>query len=233
MKYNININQLVLSKYRDFDLVDCAILDYLIVLGGSQNPRVTEMRIDGYTWVDYQRLIDDNPLLRITSKGAITKRMQKLVDAGFIKTKEIRKNGHKLIYFMLTSLVDTLFIQMNRDAEPIHSGEKPIHENEPIIILNNNNTKYNNKERGQCAEIPNNINKDAWSEWVAYRKEIRKKMTDRTCKMQWRLLGKYDFATQKQIIEKSITNGWTGLFEPKGQPAKIDNKILDKYKAYE
>ena len=59
-----------------------------------------------------------------------------------------------------------------------------------------------------------------WNEWVSYRKEIRKKMTPRTIKMQKAMLGKYTRAEQKIIIEKSIQNGWAGLFELKGNEKK-------------
>lgn len=51
-----------------------------------------------------------------------------------------------------------------------------------------------------------------WDEWVNYRQEIRKKMTDSTVSKQAKLLNQYPPETQQAIINQSIQNGWTGLF---------------------
>ena len=132
MKYTIYINQKELSK-TDFDLVDGAILDYLYFICNSTNEKIEEQRINGYTWVDYSKIIDDNPLLRIKSKGALSKRVKQMEELGFIKLNEIRKNGHKLKYFALTKKSDSLFTQT---LDPIHQNENPILENENPILLN-------------------------------------------------------------------------------------------------
>ena len=144
MKYTIYINQKELCK-TDFDLVDGAILDYLYFICNSKNEKINKQRINGYTWVDYNKILIDNPLLRIKSKGALSRRVKKMEDTGFIKSIERRKNGHKLKYFALTKKSNSLFTQTH---DPIHEKENPIHlnsypidENEPI----NTNKDYTNK----------------------------------------------------------------------------------------
>ena len=77
MKYTIYINQKELSK-TDFDLVDAAILDYLYFICNSKNEKIEKQRINGYTWVDYNKILTDNPLLRIKSKGALSRRIKKI-----------------------------------------------------------------------------------------------------------------------------------------------------------
>ena len=146
MKYTIYINQKELSK-TDFDLVDCTILDYLYFICNSKNEKIEEQRINGYTWVDYNKILSDNPLLRIKSKGALSRRVKKMENSGFIKLIERRNNGHKLKYFALTKKSDSLFIQSNN---PIHQKENPIHlnsfpidENEPISTIKD----YTNKNK--------------------------------------------------------------------------------------
>lgn len=54
----------------------------------------------------------------------------------------------------------------------------------------------------------------AWNSWIAYRKEIKKKLTHSTIDKQFAEMKKW--GEQKAIlsIELSITNGWQGLFEP-------------------
>ncbi len=146
MKYTIYINQKELSK-TDFDLVDCTILDYLYFICNSKNEKIEEQRINGYTWVDYNKILSDNPLLRIKSKGALSRRVKRMENSGFIKLIERRNNGHKLKYFALTKKSDILFTQTN---DPIHEKENPIHlnsypidENEPISTIKD----YTNKNK--------------------------------------------------------------------------------------
>ena len=42
-----------------------------------------------WTWINYRTLLDDMPLLEINSPGALTPRIKKIEEAGFIKTKII------------------------------------------------------------------------------------------------------------------------------------------------
>lgn len=83
---------------------------------------------------------------------------------------------------------------------------------------------YNKKE--SIFEIPENINKQSWNEWVSYRGEIKKKMTPATIKAQIKLLKDFSFDEQSEIINKSIANGWTGLFPPKTRI--ITKSIIEK-----
>ena len=136
MKYTIYINQKELSK-TDFDLVDGAILDYLYFICNSKNEKIEEQRINGYTWVDYNKILIDNPLLRIKSKGALSRRVKKMEDTGFIKLK----------YFALTKKSNSLSIQSNNpileNENPIHLNTYPIDENEPISTIKD----YTNKDK--------------------------------------------------------------------------------------
>jgi DNA-binding transcriptional regulator GbsR (MarR family) len=145
MKYNIFINQKEMSK-TDFDLVDGAILDYLYCICNSKNIKIEEQRINGYTWVDYNKLLNDNPLLRMKSKSALSRRVKKMENTGFIKIFVRRSNGHKLNYFFLTKKLDSLFTEREKPirekskpirekSKPIREKVKPIRENEPISTI--------------------------------------------------------------------------------------------------
>ena len=136
MKFKIFINQRALSK-SNLDLIDATILDYLFFICNSANLKIENQRIKGHTWVDFNKIIKDNPLLRIKSKGAITNRIKKLKLNGFIETLEKRKNGHKFLYFKLTDKTFSLY-----DAtEPIHIDSEPIHNYELINTINDNTIK--------------------------------------------------------------------------------------------
>jgi len=208
MKYNININQLVLAE-TELDLIDAAILDYLITFCNSKNEKIEKRRVDGLTPVDYDHLISEMPLLKINSRGALTPRIKKIESAGFIIVKRVNNQNN---FICLTSKVDELFTKLNSSVhETKQLKPKAVHNGEPIIILDNNYTKE--------YSLPAWLDKQCWDRWVTYRKSIRKKMSEDTIKSQLAFLEKNkDF--YKEIIEQSIFHGWTGLFVVKGGQKK-------------
>lgn len=64
--------------------------------------------------------------------------------------------------------------------------------------------------------LPQWLNQEAWSEWVQFRKEIKKKLVPTTINRQLKFLEKHK-EDHVLIIEQSIMNGWTGLFILKQQ----------------
>ena len=144
MKYNININQSVLAS-TSLDIVDCAILDWLVAFCNSTNAHVQKYRDDnGYTWVSYSILLRDMPLLRIKAKSALSKRIKNIKDAGFVDT--YIKNGDRL-FVKLTPLIDTLVFSTVHQNEhhrspketlPFAKTNATVRENEPTIIQDYN-----------------------------------------------------------------------------------------------
>lgn len=65
--------------------------------------------------------------------------------------------------------------------------------------------------------LPDFIDGAVWSEWMKYRREIKKTLKPTTIKHQLKQLQKYhdNGHDANQIIRASIAQGWTGLFEPK------------------
>ena len=224
MKYSVYINQKELSK-TDFDLVDGAILDYLYFICNSKNEKIEKQRINGYTWVDYNKILTDNPLLRIKSKGALSRRIKKIKASGFIKVMIRRKNGHKLLYFQMTEKVDTLFISMNNPIHekenPIHFENNPIHEDEPISTIKDNTIKnYSIKIRKKhsfiiptikeinsyCLERENNLDAEHFFDFYKSKdwKVGENKMKDwRACVRNWEKNSKkWDKGTSKKEYSK-------------------------------
>lgn len=145
MKYQININQLVLAD-TELDLIDAAILDYLIFYCGSVSPKIEKQRktFDGekYTWIDYKSLIKDMPILHIKSKGALTPRIKRIEGEGYVTT--VLENGTRL-FVKVNARVDELFIKMNAPKEEAFTKMNgTVHENEPIHNTSDNNTIDNN-----------------------------------------------------------------------------------------
>ncbi|CAB5178785.1 Helix-turn-helix domain containing protein [uncultured Caudovirales phage] len=57
----------------------------------------------------------------------------------------------------------------------------------------------------------------AWFRWVDYRKEIKKTLKQSSVDLQWKQFILWGENKSIDSINQSITNGWTGLFEPKTQ----------------
>lgn len=91
MKYSISINQAVLAKTK-LDLKDCAILDYLKDFCSVEDRKIKRLtfteknREYRYTWINFNHLIKEMPLLRLKGKASISERMANLSKEGFIKT---------------------------------------------------------------------------------------------------------------------------------------------------
>lgn len=63
------------------------------------------------------------------------------------------------------------------------------------------------------------INVDAYEEWVEYRKEKRKPLSDLAKKKVINRLAKHDFATQQRMVDRAIENDWQGLHDI--EPEKV------------
>ncbi|MCF7819892.1 MAG: hypothetical protein K9M44_00270 [Candidatus Pacebacteria bacterium] len=125
MKYNININQIVLSQTR-LDIIDGAILDYLYYLCSSRNKRVEEKRKNGYTWVNFNYLMEEMPMLGIKSKSRISERIRKIAKEGFLRTM---RDGNKF-YVELTEKIDEVFVKTNDLSPPSQFTIPTVRQNE-------------------------------------------------------------------------------------------------------
>jgi hypothetical protein len=65
-----------------------------------------------------------------------------------------------------------------------------------------------------------------WAEWIACRKENRHPLNENTQLRQLRFLSRFEPSVAIQVLDTSMTNGWTGLFAPKGNQPK-QNQSLD------
>ena len=61
---------------------------------------------------------------------------------------------------------------------------------------------------------------DAWFSWLDYRKEIKKALKPSTIESQFKQFILWGEQKSVDSIKNSITNGWTGLFEPRQQYKK-------------
>ena len=117
MKYTIIINQLALQQLApDLDLIDATILDFLIHFCSADNENIAKMTFSEggttrkFTWINFKHLMRELPILKIKSKSAISKRIQRIDKAGFIKIRqEFGSKGR--LYVRLTEKIQNLFFK--------------------------------------------------------------------------------------------------------------------------
>ena len=109
-----------------------------------------------------------------------------------------------------------------RDTEPKGTQNKPIKKEK---------TKKSDFDAITC-DLPKAINEQAWREWAGFRKTDKKKaITLSAAQKQIDLLSRYDYETQQDIINQSISSDYQGLFPPKNQAraqAGIRSRTLEQ-----
>jgi len=91
------------------------------------------------------------------------------------------------------------------------------------------------KDKKENLELPNWLDKNSWTKWVQFRKEIKKPLTPTTIQAHLKFLEKNRYE-QKEIINQSINGSWQGLFEVKKTKqykslAQRNDEAIDKYLA--
>lgn len=136
MKYNININQLALSK-SGLDLKDCAIIEYIKGWFSVDDKKVKTLVIseDGYNykyiWINFNTMIKDMPLLGIKQKASISERLAKIEKKGFIK-RYLAPDGN--LYVRILPKVKTT------EFESVSLNERGVRDDEhnPLVKTNDN-----------------------------------------------------------------------------------------------
>jgi hypothetical protein len=162
MKYNININQKAIAETK-LDIIDASILDYVIFYCKSINKKIEKQRIKDeegeWTWINFEVLLKDMPLLKIKSRGALTPRIRKIEEAGYITLKRI---VNQKLFIKLTDKTDELFIEVNRAVhadeqkeEKSCSRRRTNNNTNNIDIYNNTNIISEDKPRNKEQELLN------------------------------------------------------------------------------
>jgi hypothetical protein len=96
----------------------------------------------------------------------------------------------------------------------------------PVSVNESESVSVNESGKKEILNFPDNLNtdnfKDIWNRWLIFRCEIKHKITPSIQQAQFKMLSKYSEPVAIRMIENSITNGWQGLFEIKGN-IKVNN----------
>jgi hypothetical protein len=167
MKFSIYVNQFGVFNaglVDKTDLVDWALLDYV----ADWQLKNKSVKLDEHVWINYRTLMDQMPLLKLNSKGAVSNRIAKLKDLGLITTvtdQDLR------IYLKVTELyLDSVkFISekdlvkdpnegsselpgVHSDERGVHDGERGVHHGEHSLNYKMKQQELNTKEKNTKKE---------------------------------------------------------------------------------
>jgi hypothetical protein len=229
MKYNININQKGLEFDKEITLREAAVLDWLHTFAGTNNYKINSNKVDGWTWVSCQYLVDDMPLLRIQTRSGGSKLLNRLEQLGYI---EIKREPQKLS-FKCTPKMDDLYVSVSAGNQGVSTR------NQKCIPQDTYNNTNNNTKSLDTSTLIESNNKDmkletksdkerlisgvygAWIKMASATLDIDEKDVDKSTLMRsvsyaikreedWKLedfksLFKYFFADEKMAFEKKLS----------------------------
>jgi hypothetical protein len=130
MKYFLGINQkLWFEQFPDADLETAAIFDFIRDFCATPSDKIKRLpHPDGwYTWINYDKIIEELPMLHFKSKGSISPRVEKLKKCGLIKTYQAPERS---MYVMVTEKASELVFD---DTVQLH--EQGVHADEQGVQL--------------------------------------------------------------------------------------------------
>lgn len=91
-----------------------------------------------------------------------------------------------------------------------------------------NSESYSNKEPDKSArqaalcagDLHGSLPREAWEEWLAYRRERKLPMSPRALRLHLKALQPYSTDIQRSMIESSIASGWKAIYPPRGKGGK-------------
>jgi hypothetical protein len=138
-----------------------------------------------------------------------------LEELGFIKI--IKSSNWDCYKYQIHKKAHVCGEPLDGSVTPNDVCETPLNDGRgrPQLKEEVNKKKEINKESDN--NLPDWLDKEAWSEFLQHRQDIKKPLSDLARKNNLKVLERNkDY--QSEIIGNTIRNRWTGLFEPKGKP---------------
>jgi hypothetical protein len=192
-----------------------AVLVYIALSRHADNDEQT-------CWPSMETIAEE---IGIKSRNTVAKGIKTLQKFGMIEVQQSKKvdgTHNNNVYTLLSK-------KHWKDAEEGVLLARKVLE-KPVVLKQGDSvqismqvTEHPQPEAAEMASHCPWLNKEAWDEWVVYRKEIKKKLTPTTIKQQLKFLEEHQ-ADHVAIITQSIQNGWTGLFPFKGKKAPANRQ---------
>jgi hypothetical protein len=133
----------------------------------------------------------------------------------------IEQDGRRIIRTVeKVALLDALVVQVGGKKLPTPRQKIATGGGKKLPTYNKEDNKVDKDTRDSAPVVgslpfASKAFEDAWFKWVEYRKEIKKQLKPTSVDFQWKQFILWGEKKSIDSIETSITNGWTGLFEPR------------------
>lgn len=176
-KYNIVINQkAIVDSAFDIDIVDAAVFDF--IKDFSHSDKCIKMQVNGktYFWITNQTIIDNLPILQISTARGLRKRIDNLINAGLLVRSENSQELNKTLYAFGSRYDDYIFTSEPRNESSTLGTVVPTPRNESS---HDNNNKDNNIIIVEEAHTHTREGVDKVLEWVTDNEDGLQQMLQR------------------------------------------------------
>ena len=143
MQYTITINQFaVMSAGLDLDVVDLSIFDFIKHYAHSEKCMKLQTESGAYFWISHTMIIQELPILGISTGAGIVKRINKLIDAGLLTRHPNCDLMRKTFYKFGPNYDKVLFASHNESLQPTTNVGGP--DNESLRISHNESLRNHN-----------------------------------------------------------------------------------------
>ena len=159
MQYTITINQLaVINANLDLDVVDLAIFDFVKHYAHTEKCMKLQTESGTYYWISHMVIIQELPILGISTGAGIVKRINKLIDAGLLSRHPNCDLMRKTFYKFGPNYDKICFTSPNESLQPTTTVEGT--PNESLGISPNDccrNQSINNHSTTEQVSNNNNL----------------------------------------------------------------------------
>ena len=215
------------------------VYDFMQGMFNSPNKKIVRKMIDNkiFTWIAHQKILDDMPYLGITNKDVLKRNIKILIDNKIIQSYVDRSDNSKTYYrndisSELINNTEAPYSKVGGSQPKSSQGPDSKVVDPPTQKSDNTSIKDNSINNNSPIQLPDCLNTQAfhkaWSDWVAHKKQIRKKLPQTTIELQIKRLAKTpDDAVQ--MIHNSIENCWAGLFPLKNGSGSLKKQDYQEF----
>lgn len=205
------------------DITDGAIIDFINSFVHS--PDVEKIVLSGkiYYWISYGLVLRQLPILGL-GRDAVYRKFKSYIEKGLLDSHPDNQLLNRSFFAINASFLGLFYSddeadlrKKNRGGYGKESGGPT--EKKPGYYSIKDNTNKDKEVIDLFLNLPFKTMDffKAWEEWTIYRKAKRKPIkTERLLKEHFDFLKDHSEADAIKILQQSIDNSWTGLFELKG-----------------
>lgn len=243
MKFTVSINQKAivdLGLQDKLDFIDLAIYDFITEFMLCEDCQKMIVGNEQYFWIKADLIIENMPLLGITTTRGINKRIERLIEYDLLERCPDNKNLRQSFFKVGKLYKEYKFFTWNKSSKPSwNENSKPNINNNTHIDSNIENDYKNNIDNNKEKEKKNSLDMsivapnmlEPVETWLAYKKEKGQSYKPTGFKTFYKNLCELSGNNPQvamAIIEQSMRNNYAGIFPLKNNNGYGGETITDK-----